>query len=118
MQNLISITLCAFLLLAFQLAPLPAQPAGDHLLIRKIPLAHCAKGPALCAKCREMGGPKYCLLKLCTPDGTARRVIEVTENGKKAYREFDVVKIFTSREEAQIYAQKHAITDVKWEDAP
>jgi hypothetical protein len=117
MNNFITIALLALIMMVFQGTGLRSKEVKEPLIIRRISLAHCAKGPVICAKCKAMDRAKYCLLKLCTPDGTTRRVIEVTEGGKKVFREFEVVKIFDSKEEAQKYSQEHSITDALWEEA-
>jgi hypothetical protein len=39
-----------------------------HLIIARVRLAHCKKGPQVCAKCREMDVEKICLLDVDPPD--------------------------------------------------
>lgn len=83
-------------------------------IIRAIRLAHCARGPELCAKCREMDVPKICLLDIDPPNQgrEARRTIEVVIGGKREWREYDVVRIFDSEAEARRYAAENGINDV------
>lgn len=83
-------------------------------IIRTIRLAHCARGPELCAKCRQMDEPKICLLDIAPPNQgrQARRTIEVEINGKREWREFDVVRSFKDEAEARRYAAENGIADV------
>ncbi|MBN1977922.1 MAG: hypothetical protein JW918_11010 [Anaerolineae bacterium] len=83
-------------------------------IIRKIRLAHCKRGPEVCEKCREMDVERICLLDISPPDAglVQRRVIEVTIEGEKAWREFDVVRAFADEEEAAAYAAQNGIEDV------
>jgi hypothetical protein len=87
----------------------------SHHIIRRIRLAHCARGPEWCAKCREMDREAPCLLDIDPPNYglVARRVIELEVEGERFWREFDVVQVFESDEEAQVYAIEHRITDVE-----
>ena len=86
-------------------------------VIRKIRMAHCKRGPERCAKCRELDVERYCLLDICPPHAgeLQRRVIEVEIDGEPAWREYDVVQMFESLEEARTYAEQHAIVDARWE---
>lgn len=125
--------LAAFLLLAFLLcaqekgggrgcarSPEPEiiKPQGEASMpkhiIRVIRTAHCARGPKLCAKCREMDVPKICLLDIDPPNQgrEARRTIEVEISGKSEWREFDVIRSFESEAEARKYAAENGIADV------
>lgn len=85
-------------------------------IIRKIPIVHCARGPENCKKCKEIYTEKICLLDISPPHygEWTRRVIEVEIDGEKVCREFDVVKIFQSEDEAREYAEKNEIKDVKF----
>ena len=80
-------------------------------IIRKVSLAHCKRGPSRCEKCREMNIERICLLDICPPDQgkIQRRVIQVSREGEKVWREFDIVKIFESQEEAEKYAEENEI---------
>jgi hypothetical protein len=84
-------------------------------IIRRIRLAHCKRGPAVCEKCREMDVERICLLDICPPDQglMQRRVIEVEVDGEVTWREFDVIRAFDSEEEARAYAETEGIKDVK-----
>jgi hypothetical protein len=57
---------------------------------------------------------RICLLDICPPDAglVQRRVIEVTIDGEKAWREFDVVRAFADEKEALAYAAQNGIEDV------
>jgi len=83
-------------------------------IIRRMRLAHCKRGPAVCAKCREMDEEKICLLDICPPDQgmVQRRVIELSRDGESVWREFDIVRAFESPEEAREYAEQKGIDDV------
>ncbi len=80
--------------------------AMPHYIIRRIRLAHCKRGPAVCEQCRALDVEKYCLLDVDPPQPglVQRRVIQVTLDGEPAWREFDVVRAFDSRDEAAAYA--------------
>jgi hypothetical protein len=84
-------------------------------VIRTVRIAHCKRGPSRCDQCREMDAGRICLLEVCPPgEGEMqRRVLSFEENGVQVWREFDIVKIFESTEEAQTYAQQHGIDDVE-----
>ena len=86
-----------------------------HHIIRKIRLAHCKRGPSVCAKCREMDVEKICLLDVSPPDAgeLQRRVIQVNVGGEQVWREFDVVRVFESEAEARAYADENGI---EWEE--
>ena len=75
-------------------------------IIRKIRLAHCKRGPAVCEKCREMDVERICLLDICPPDAgmVQRRTIPVNIHGEEVWHEFDVVRVFESEEAAREYA--------------
>ena len=89
----------------------------SRYIIRKIRLAHCKRGPAICEKCREMDQGKICLLDISPPQmgEIQRRVIKVSRGDEQVWREFDVIRAFESREEALTYADEHAIDDVELE---
>ncbi len=84
-------------------------------IIRKIRLAHCKRGPERCEKCREMDEEKICLLDICPPDQgmMQRRIIQLNRDGEETWREFDIVQIFESEEEAEAYAGENGITDIE-----
>jgi len=86
----------------------------SRYIIRKIRLAHCKKGPIVCARCREMNEERICLLDICPPrmGEIQRRLIQVGGEGEKAWREFDIVRMFESEKEASEYAEQHEIGDV------
>lgn len=85
-----------------------------HPIIRRIRLAHCARGPELCAQCREMDREVPALLDVDPPNygQVARRMIAVTMAGVEVWREFDVVRVFASEEEARAYGEEHRIGDI------
>ncbi len=82
-----------------------------HHIIRKIRLAHCKRGPSVCAKCREMDVEKICLLDISPPGAgeLQRRVIQVNVGDEEVWREFDVVRAFESEAEARAYADENGI---------
>jgi hypothetical protein len=57
--------------------------------------------------------PKIALLDTCLNDPIPqqRPVIEVMRGGKKAFREYDIIKIFADRAEAESYARENGISD-------
>jgi hypothetical protein len=87
-----------------------------HHIIKKIRLAHCKRGPRVCAKCREMDVEKICLLDVCPPGAgeMQRRVIQVNVGGEAVWREFDVVRAFESEAEARAYANENGIEDAEF----
>ena len=89
----------------------------QRYVIRKMRLAHCKRGPALCARCREMDVEQICLLDIDPPHPgeIQRRVIQVSVGGQAVWREFDVVKIFADAAEACQYASENGIADVELE---
>lgn len=91
---------------------LPEIDAGlPRCIIRRIRLAHCARGPERCEQCRRMNVEKIALLDIAPPHPgeMARRVIAVEQNGQQVWREFDVVRTFESEAEARQYAAAHGI---------
>ena len=86
-----------------------------HYIIRRIRLAHCARGPQLCEKCREMDREVPALLDVDPPNSgmVARRTIEVEVAGVKAWREFDVVRVFENEVEARAYAAENGVAQVE-----
>ena len=87
----------------------------NTFLIKLIRIAHCKRGPDICEKCREMDGERICLLEVFpTGSGMAqRRVTELNRGGKKEWLEFEVVRVFDSRDEAEEYARQNQIKDVE-----
>lgn len=61
-----------------------------------------------------MNVEKICLLDIAPPQAgeVQRRVIEVEIEGQRAWREFDIVRLFDDQEEAGQYAQDNGIQDV------
>ncbi len=84
-------------------------------IIRRIRVAHCKRGPELCARCREMDSEKICLMDICPPNPgqEQRRVIEVTVNGESTWHEYDVVRVFDSEQEAKEFATRERIEDIE-----
>jgi 8-oxo-dGTP diphosphatase len=92
-----------------QVSPLPCY------ILRRIRMAHCKRGPALCEQCRQMDVERICLLDICPPHAgeVQRRVIAVRHGAEQVWREFDVVRTFESEAEARQYAVEHGIEDVE-----
>lgn len=82
------------------------------LVIRKISIPHCARGPLRCEKCKEMSKEKnICLLKIYFKERKITSpIIELVRNGKRRFFEFEVVKIFKDEIEARNYAEKNAVS--------
>lgn len=87
----------------------------SRYIIKRMRLAHCKRGPAICEKCREMDVERICLLDISPPDQgmVQRRVIQVNVDGQEEWREFDIVRAFDSEEEARAYASENGIRDVE-----
>ncbi|MDD1777918.1 MAG: hypothetical protein LUQ65_07085 [Candidatus Helarchaeota archaeon] len=62
-------------------------------------------------KCREAAKVEnYALVQIYRePSMVTRPVMEIIENGKKSYCEFDVIKVFKDAIEAKDYAKKNSI---------
>ena len=90
---------------------------ASRYVIRRLRMAHCAKGPMRCEQCAALTESKLCLLDTqpAHPGEVQRRVIEVTSAGVKAWREYDIVRGFADEREAKEYALQHAIADVQLE---
>jgi len=86
------------------------------LVIKKITIAHCQKGPEGCEKCRKLYAEKYCLIDICPQGHAARRVTEVVIEGKKEWCEFDIIKQFEKVEDASAYARGNDIEIISAED--
>jgi hypothetical protein len=84
---------------------------SSELIIRKLSIPHCARGPTLCVKCREAAkAENYALVKIYYEPGMITRpVMEIIKNGKKFYCEFDVLKVFQDELEVKDYAKKNSI---------
>lgn len=89
------------------------SPSG--FVIRRIRQAHCARGPARCARCREMDREVIALLDIAPPQQglVARPTLPVAVGGQQVWREFDVVRVFESEEEARAYAEQNGVVDVE-----
>ena len=85
-----------------------------RLIIRRMRLAHCKRGPEICEECRRLDARPWCLLDIDPEDRglMQRRSIEVEIGGSTEWREFDVVKVFADENEARGYAMEHLIDDV------
>ena len=86
----------------------------SRLIIAKVRLAHCKKGPQVCEQCREMDTEKICLLEVDPADrGMAqRRLMPIEIAGERVWREYDIVRSFASESEARAYATAEGIVDV------
>ena len=84
-------------------------------VIRKIRVAHCKKGPALCEDCRQRNVQRICLLDTCPPrpGEVQRRLIQVERGGERIWREYEIVRSFDSEEQAELYAKDNVIEDVE-----
>ena len=85
-------------------------------IIRRIRLAHCARGPERCEQCREMDHEAPCLLDIAPADAglVTRRVLAITVDGEPAWREFDVVRVFADDDAARAYAAQNSVDDVEF----
>ena len=83
-------------------------------VIRRIQLAHCKRGPERCEQCRQMNAERICLLDVCPPHPgeIQRRVIEVSVEGERAWREYDIARSFDTEAEALAFAAEHGVEDV------
>lgn len=97
----------------------PVAPGGTERLpryiIRRVRLAHCKRGPALCEECRRMDVERICLLDISPPHPgeVQRRVIAVQHGGQRVWREFEVVRTFETAAKARQYAAEHGVKDLE-----
>jgi len=94
------------------------------LIIRTQSPAHCARGEKRCAKCVELAKRREIRLlrvffkqseeeqQCCQLHISARDPL----TGEKRWTPFRVEQIFANNSEAQEYAQRHQITDVKLDE--
>jgi hypothetical protein len=89
----------------------PNPDSDSTLVIQKMSMVHCARGPKNCERCKEMAKEQhYCLLKLLPGGGMETRpVIGIEVDGAMQYYEYDLVQIFTGKKEAMDYASEHDI---------
>ena len=84
-------------------------------VIRRIRLAHCKRGPSICAECREMDEERVYLLALYLPEAglMQRRSIEIELAGERVWRTFEIVQTFADEGEARAYARENGIADIQ-----
>ena len=87
----------------------------SRYVIRKVRPAHCKRGPDRCEECRTLDAERVCLLDVCPPrEGEIqRRVIKLIRDGVEAWREFDIVRVFESPEDARHFALENGVEDVE-----
>ncbi len=90
------------------------------MIIRKIRLTHCKRGPALCARCRDMDEPRICLLDVSPPNPgeSQRRIVKISAGSGAVWRELDVIRVFESTAEGPAFAQDLRISDVELDQQP
>ncbi|MEM3342039.1 MAG: hypothetical protein QW728_05045 [Thermoplasmata archaeon] len=91
-----------------------------NYFIAKIPLAHCKRGPERCRICKDYEESKFCLIEVF-PDSDGqiqRRTITINTNpvnsngdakGEKQIVEFEVIMVFNTAEEAELYSKENKI---------
>ncbi len=85
---------------------MPGMADSSCYIVKKVQLTHCKRGPQSCEKCRAVAADKYCLLDICPDDPQiARPMVMVETNGAPIWREYDIEKIFDSRQDALEYAK-------------
>ena len=84
---------------------------SETMVIREMTVPHCKRGPQRCDICRKNTQTQFCLLDLNPPNqGMVQRpVIELSISGKPVFKEYDVVRVFKSAEEAREYARVNQI---------
>jgi hypothetical protein len=80
-------------------------------IIRATRSQHCSRGPVICGKCRAMNETKWMLLDIDPPDRgkVARPTIQIMLGTEPEWREYDVVRVFASEQEAKRYASDNQI---------
>jgi len=79
-------------------------------IIKKMPHIHCARGPKMCDKCKELQeeGGSYALIKVyLEPVDYASPITEVYIDGKKIFGAYDVIQRFEDINEAKKYAEEN-----------
>lgn len=91
------------------------QRAPGCLAIRMLVALHCARGAARCEKCRAAAATAAMprLLDVC-PDGDHTRptIALKATNGATVNKAYDVLRSFSSSEEATAFAAQHGISDI------
>lgn len=105
-----------------QAGALRAQAArGDEeLAIRLLRRLHCARGTARCAQCQVAAAepPAPALLDVAPDGDAARPTIAIERGGRTTHVPFDVLRRFATRAEAQAFAARHELSDVRLEGEP
>jgi hypothetical protein len=89
----------------------------SHLVIRRLRVPHCKRGPARCAACRAGDVLRLCLLDVdpLGADRIQRPVIEVRVDGALTWRPYDVLRSFADEAEALRHARESGVTDIRLE---
>ena len=92
----------------------PEADRPQEQIIRLLSPPHCARGPKRCSKCEEAAKTKkICLLRIFFDAGEiSRPMIEIEREGIWSIHEYDVLRYFENRNEAQSYAKEYGITDI------
>lgn len=80
-------------------------------LIARIRLAHCKRGPERCPTCRDWDVGAWCLLDVDPPGAglQQRRTLEVELEGRRQWREVDVIRVFTDEGEARAHGREREV---------
>jgi len=84
-------------------------------IIRIISPPHCARGSKGCEKCAEAAEVQIpCLIRVFLDGGmVARPMMEVEVDGALRLLEFDIIKRFTTVDEAKAYAKDNGISNIR-----
>lgn len=94
-----------------------AARGPDCLAVRLLSHGHCARGPAVCQRCAAAAEKPAspALLDLCPDGDAARPTLAVEREGQRTWVAYDVLRWFTSVEEARAFAARHGLDDVRLE---
>jgi len=105
-----------------ELPPVPEQKESPGLkfVIKKLAVPHCKRGPEYCELCRKNAEPRWCLLDVDPPDKdmVQRPVIELSIDNERHFLVYDVIKSFTSEEEAHQYMAADDHHNILWDSNP
>jgi hypothetical protein len=90
-----------------------SKPASCHI-IRNIELNHCDQGPTYCEICIENAPAKYTLLDICPQDFSLdRRQIDLGDEHEAVIVEYEIIRVFDSPQNAQLFADENGLFDIE-----
>jgi len=77
-----------------------------------MPFIHCARGPKICNKCREMSAKeeKYALVRIYLESTEiSRPLTKIMLKGQQIWAEYDIIMRFNNLYDAKKYAKENNI---------